>query len=76
MAARYTERGLTANADFRYYRNTHTSITRYAAAYNGYMKPIVVRDPAKFDRTLGKLVAMPPEKRSDVKAAPKVTPKR
>jgi hypothetical protein len=40
------------------------------------MKPIVVRDPAKFDRILGKLAAMPPEKRSGAKATPKVTPKR
>jgi hypothetical protein len=44
--------------------------------YNRCMKPIVVRDPAKFDRILGKLAAMPPEKRSGAKATPKVTPKR
>jgi hypothetical protein len=35
------------------------------------MKPIVVRNPEKFDRILGKLAAMPSEKRSDVKASPK-----
>jgi len=52
------------------------SISQCVTAYNRCMKPIVVRDSAKFDRILGKLAAMPPEKRSGAKATPKVTPKR
>jgi hypothetical protein len=31
------------------------------------MKPIVVRDPAKFDQILGKMIAAPPEKQKDMK---------
>jgi hypothetical protein len=35
--------------------------------YNDGMKPIVVRDPAKFDQILGKMIAAPPEKQKDMK---------
>ena len=70
--------GILANTKATTHTNSVPSVSSIQChtEYNLCMKPIVVRDPEKFDRILGKLIATPPETQKQMQRPPKTSPKR